>query len=235
MANFKGVLVYHSNGNFSHVLSRNLYPIDMTFDYNDNIHICDNRSNSIKVYSKNRKLKHTYGKDLLTNPKRIAMHPNHYCIVLESVSLFIFDQEGNYLYEIDLNKNGILDFTITSDGMLWIIDNYFNLIKQQSNAFFSPPPSLQLLCQSTILLNMADLPISLLPSRYSPAFESWSKVIEFELSMNKGNFKKSGKLSIPPELNGQMLALLLEDKLGVSYTMLSLYMEYEDNRVVIDI
>ena len=234
-ANFQGVLVYHSNGNFSHVLCRNIHPVDMAFDQKGDIHICDNRSNSIKVYCKKRKLKYTYGQDHLMNPTRVVTHPNHYCVVLESISLFVFDKEGNYLYEIDLDQNGILDFTITNDGTLWIIDTYFNLMKQQSNAIFSPPPSLQLLCQSTILLNMADLPISLLPTRYSSAFKNWSKLIQFELSINEGKVKKSGKMNIPPELNDQSLALILEERLGVPYTILSKYIKYVDNKIVIDI
>ena len=239
LANFQGVLVYKSNGNFSHVLCRNIHPVDMAFDkQGGTVHICDNRSNSIKVYSNGGKLKLMYGQQHLKNPMRVAIHPNYFYIVLESVSLVVFNEEGSYLYEIDLDHNGIYDFTITNNGTLWLVDNFFNLVKQQPNAFFTPPPSLKLLCQSTILLNMADLPTALLPSRYLPAIKNWSQIVDFELTGDNKQVSKSGKLQIPPELlNCQALALILEEKLGVSYTTLARYMKYDEktNKVMIDI
>ncbi len=232
-ANFQGVLVYKTNGNFSHVLCRNIHPVDIAFDEQENTtHICDNRSNSVRVYNSKGKLTLEYGKHHLRNPMRIGIHPNDFYIVLESVSLLVFSQNGSFLYEIDLDQHGILDFAITNDGSLWLVDNYFKLIKQQPHAFFTPPPSLKLLCQSTVLLNMADLPTSLLPYRYLNAIKSWSKVVQYEI--NNKDTSKHGKLQIPPELTGQALAMILEEKLGVSYTVLSDRMKYDNktNKVV---
>ena len=239
LANFHGVLVYTSEGSFSHVLCRKIYPVDMAFDMDENVHICDNRSNTVKVYSqRKRKRKFTYGQNQLKNPTKIAVHPDQFIVVLETISLAVFSKTGFYLYEIDLDQHGILDFTITCDGALWITDNYFNLIRQDSNAFYTPPPPLRLLCQSTILLNMADLPVSLLPSRYKSVFDQWSRLIHFEVKQQTvQEVTMSGKMHIPTQVNGQTLAMILEEKIGIPHTSLWRHMKYNDkkDRVIIDV
>lgn len=240
LASFQGVLVYKCNGNFSHVLCHNVHPIDIAFDSQDNAHICDNKSNTIKVFDKNGYMQREYGSGHIQNPIRIAIHPDNFCIVLESVSLLVFNEHGSYLYEIDLDQNGILDFTITSNGSLWITDHYFNLITQLFNAFYNPPPSLKMLCQSKILLNMAELPTFLLPSKYSSVCEDWSKTVHYELmngTCSTANNKMTGILNIPTESKVQALAMILEEKTGVSCSVLSRHMKYNEQsgKVIIDI
>lgn len=239
LANFQGVLVYKCNGNFSHVLCQHIHPIDMAFDRHANIHICDNRTNTIKVFDKDGHMVMAYGNGHLQNPLRIAIHPNDFIIVLESVSLLVFNEHGSYLYEIDLDQNGVQDFTVTSNGTLWLSDNYFNLITQHSNAFYHPPPSLKMLCQSKILLNIAELPVNLLPGKYLSMCKDWSKTVEYKLvdSRKTGVNTTTGMLSIPAESKGQTVAMILEDKTGISYSILSQHMKYNERlgKVMIDI
>ena len=233
LANFHGVIVYHHNGEFSKVLSRQVYPVDMAFDSEGNIHICDNRYNKIKVLNTNGKLLQVYGLGHLNNPTRVAVHPDGFCVVLECVSLAVFSKTGQYIYSIDIDQHGIIDFAITGDGALWIIDNYFHVIKQKQTIFYDPPLPLSLLCQSVILVHLAELPVSLLPSRYMSMLTEWSEVVEVEIKPQQTVLK----MKVPTSLDGQGLVLLLEERLGYSKEVLSSHMKretvkYGENKVI---
>ena len=240
---FHGVLVYYPAGQLSHELTRSVHPSSMAFDPDGYLHVCDIKRNFVKVYNINGKFVFTYGKDLLTNPTSICIHPDGFAVVLECVSLAVF-RNKQYLYSIDVSKSGISDIAITYDGALWIASSN-ELIQLPSLAIYQPPPPLSLLCQSTILLHMAELPVSLLPPKYSKQLQEWSQAVDINISLDPtllASFVDSqtceqhrnetisvqNRLQLKPGINEPGIRIILEKKLGVSCKDCLILKEQED-------
>ena len=199
---FSGITTYDINGMSPQVFVKDIHVSGMYFDTEKHLlHVCDIKNSCIKVYSKTSDLPLlTYGANKLSNPSKVAVHPDGYSVVLESVSLFVF-LHGRYLYSIDVSETGISDISITSDGALWILIGKTNrLVRTSSVVFHKPPPPLSLLCESTILIHMNELPVSSLPPKYIKLLKEWCQVVDIFVANNSSFPQVSAKCSSPVDL-----------------------------------
>lgn len=218
-----GVLVYKSNGTYLHVLTHDVHPSCMSFDCNGLLHVCDGKYHVIKVYDTGGNMMFTYGTGHVTNPSRIVTHPEGYTLVLESVSLAIF-LRCEYMYSIDVCDCGISDVCVTCDGVVWISVGKSLLRIPPSLILYRPPPPLSLLCQSIILLHINELPVELLPVRYTRLLQDWMKCIEITISSLESDSKPQTLarkdhqviMKVREGVSKMAVRLLLEKKLAFS-------------------
>lgn len=227
MTRYCGITAYDSNGKLSDTIAiRGIHSSGISLDCEQHLlHVCDTKNNCIKVYNKLNQHLLTYGMGYIDNPMKIAMHPDGYSVVLESVSLAVF-LNGKYLYSIDVSDIGINDLTITSDGALWILIGKTNkVLRLPSLVLYVPPPPLSLLCESTILVHMKELPVSSLPPRYVKLLKEWSQTVSVYVSnsestkprVDKCDFKEEiqyESLQIKKDSSESGIRLILEKKLN---------------------
>jgi hypothetical protein len=188
---------------------------------NSHVHVADTKNNIITVYdSSSHAQMYRYGNGVVANPIKICIHPYQCSIVLDSVSLHVFDiTNGRYMYSIEVSDKGFTDVCVTSDGTIWgLVGKSNRVIRLSSEMIYAPPPSLQLLCQSAILVYLDELPAHLLPPKYAKILQAWSRHVtttrKDSRTRGNGNEDSEHKLMVREDTNACGIRLLLERKLN---------------------
>ena len=236
------IYVYNSRGRQQHISQINFFdlPLGFAFDSDDNLHVCF--SVKIKVFNIHGHMLREYALNTVSNPRCLAIHPSGFkFVLLENDSIAVYDNEYQHLYSICVKYRKILDIAVTPDGIVWIcyvslsVERRKELIRLPFSIAFRPPPPLSLLCQSTILLHLAELPASLLPPRYAKRLESWSKLVDVEV-IETNQVSNTFKMRIKPLMsNVDIMEFLLESPIIPNHPgttkSISIYEQFAVNTV----
>ncbi len=163
-----------------------LEPLGIAFDHCNQLHVCC--KTCVKVVDTQGLHITSYALTQRSRPVKIAVNSSGFKFVaLKDNTIVVFGNEYQCLYSIKIQSRTLLDMIVTPNGILWIsyvnhsVERKMELVRLPFSVAFQLPPTLSLFCQSTIVLHLADIPASLLPTKYLKHIDSWSKEIEVEV------------------------------------------------------
>ena len=134
------IQVFHSDWTISHVIdgtvsgdSNFFYPEGLAFDLSANVHVSENNSSLVTVFTSSGQFIRQYDKTHKMNPTGIAIDTSGYSLVNnnKNVTFFsygtlsIFDPSGKFIHSVGLfdSQYGV---SVSPDGSVWVADRKHN-------------------------------------------------------------------------------------------------------------
>ena len=124
------IQVFHSDWTLSHIIDGKVsgdssftHPEGISLDLSGNVHVTDDRSNSVTVFSASGQFVCKYDQTHLQNPAGIAIDSAGYSLAVNYGldSLDVFDPSGKFVHSIKGYK-GPYGVSVSPDGSVWVAD-----------------------------------------------------------------------------------------------------------------